>query len=106
MKRYLKLYEEICRALREQGFLKEIGFSRKEMDLCLQGEDWKTLSLELLQAEGRDGRFHSGDILTTVRDYVVALREEPEEGWQRTACRNTSMSKRTSVVFADFTGGI
>ncbi len=83
MKRYLKLYEEICRALREQGFLKEIGFSRKEMDLCLQGEDWKTLSLELLQAEGRDGRFHSGDILTTVRDYVVALREEPEEGWQR-----------------------
>lgn len=83
MKKYLKLYEELCRTFRDKAFLKEAGLSRKEMDLRLMEENWKSLSAEILQTAGADGRFHSRGILTAARDYILELRTEPEGGWQQ-----------------------
>ena len=92
MRTYKVLYQEIKYAMLDNAFLKEIGMSRKDMELELNKEKWHAMAALIQQSAEADGRFNAPKILPAIRDAVPAMGEEPEEGWLQ-YCNSYTLSR-------------
>ncbi len=81
MERDIRIYEEICKAFLDKGFLKEAGYNRREADEELRKSRWKALAMDL-SGFGSE-RFSTETILNCARKSFPQLADEPKEGWLR-----------------------
>ena len=101
MKKHELIYQEIKHALLEKAFLKEIGVSKKDMAKMLEQDDLMRMCATMMLYEEADGRFNSTKILPIIKEHVVYMEDEPEEGWLR-YCYNYTLSRLFPEVNAAF----
>ncbi len=92
MRTYNELYQEIKYAMLDGAFLKEIGMTKRDMELEINKEKWHAMAALIQQCAEADGRFQAPKILPAIKEAVPALAEEPEEGWLQ-YCNSYTLSK-------------
>ena len=75
------LYKETLSALKEQYFLREMGFSRSELELFLKKERWNDLLDVIFEDADSRGRFNSKKVVEVLKPVLDGLCPEPENGW-------------------------
>ncbi len=80
-KQSVKLYKEICAAMTERVFLKEISMSAAEMEQLLLEKNWAQLAREFLEETDERGRFQAKKAAEIASGTLEALGKVPEDGW-------------------------
>ena len=71
----------IKKALTDRSFLKEAGFTKKQMESELDEETMAALARELMAAADNSGRFDAVRVAAVAKARLRWLKDEPEEGW-------------------------
>ena len=59
MRNYNELYQEMKYTMLDGAFLKEIGMTKRDMELELHKEKWQAMAALIQQCAEADGRFHA-----------------------------------------------
>lgn len=71
----------IKKALTDRSFLKEAGFTKKQMESELDEKTMAALVRELMAAADNSGRFDAVRVAAVAKARLRWLKDEPEEGW-------------------------
>ncbi|MEE0741064.1 MAG: hypothetical protein U0M21_02080 [Emergencia sp.] len=77
----MQVYEELRNALKDKGFLKEIGKTQSQVDTELMQNNGKAFSRALCERVGEGGRFSVQDVVETAKGWINLFLDEPENGW-------------------------
>ncbi|KMO86460.1 phosphohydrolase [Megasphaera cerevisiae DSM 20462] len=77
----IAVFEFLCKALQDSGFLKMTGRDKNQMTAYIRTSHLQEMAAQLAEDCCPDGRFDSRVVVAAVRKYVPVLSEEPEGGW-------------------------
>lgn len=81
MKKEDLILSMIKKALLDRSFLKETGYTKKQMEARLNESGLESMAAGIMAAEGRDGRFSAACVAETAEAHFECLSNRPEEGW-------------------------
>lgn len=81
MNKNLMLYIEICEAMTEKVFLKQINMTEEEMTAFLEESKWKENAQLLIDHAEKEERFSIKQMAALAAPSLKKISPEPEEGW-------------------------
>lgn len=75
------IYIILRKTLTDRGFLKEVGYNKKQMESYLAKVDLKSMAEDMSSMVDEKGRYHIEDVCSIATAYFECLENIPEEGW-------------------------